>query len=138
RDLLIEAGRDRSIELTLPTGAVVTGRVQTSDGQPAAGAVVTAVVTGPGSGHVDGKPWPVARAGADGRFRLPGLAAGEASVSATDHDRGASWSAVGTLHPGETREVTITVGNEASVAGTVRWDDGSPAAGVGVVAGWRL
>jgi hypothetical protein len=78
------------------------------------------------------------RAQADGTFRFEGLPAGEASVTAAHADKAASWSPAVALAPGQTREVTLILGTDASVAGKVRWDDGSPAAGVGVGAGWSL
>jgi hypothetical protein len=139
QDLVIDDGRDRQVDLTLPAGAVLAGVVQTRESQPVAGAVVTALVNETSHGHLMGRRWPQVRTGADGRFRVEALPAGEALVSAAHAGKAASWTPAVVLPVGQTREVTITLGTDTTtVAGTVRWDDGSPAAGVGVAAGWSL
>jgi hypothetical protein len=83
------------------------------------------------------RPWLTVRAGADGRFSMEGLAAGQLMLSAS-HPRGRGEAPEVTLAPGQTTEVTVTVGRETSVAGVVRFEDGTPAAGISVAAAWAF
>jgi RNA polymerase sigma factor (sigma-70 family) len=137
RAITVEAARDqRNIAVTLTAGAVVIGTVTTRTLQPVAGAVVTATVRERARESVPERPWAQARTQADGRFRLEGLAGGELVLFA-GHGEGHGTARAVTLEPGHATEVNVTLGLEASVSGKVAMDDGAPAAGVSVAAGWR-
>lgn len=80
-DLEIPAGADlEGVELTLPAGAIVEGRVLAPDGRPAIGATVRPVTEMPELVRIGGS-------GTDGNgyYRLEGLEPGPLSVEAT-HD----------------------------------------------------
>jgi hypothetical protein len=133
---IVVSEKDQEVAVTMPAGAAVAGLV-TSETQPVAGAVVTATVSEPTHGPLMGRPWAAVRTGSDGRFRLDGLPAGDLMLSA-GHKLGYGAAPALSLAPGDVKEVTVTLGLSASLAGTVRLDDGSPAAGVSVAAGWHF
>lgn len=129
-DLGLKPGEARAgLSLSLRRGAVITGVVSAADA-PLAGASVS---LSPGRAAYAAPPrslsqpqwsWPRATTGADGRFRIGGLAPGDYSVTV---------SKVG--YAGETRDaavaegkgpdpLSIALGPEAVIAGSVRGKKG--------------
>ena len=119
------------IDLTLPDGAVVTGRVLSADGAPVEGATVNVFVR-PQNGEKGAPDWLSGTQGydrtrVDGRFHVDNLGSGSARIEAS-HDRlGIAKVPAFGLAPGETHEVEIRLHDAASIAGTVRYEDGAPA-----------
>ena len=123
------AAGDATVELRLPAGTEVTGRVRLAGGAPAVHALVMALIEVPGRepSHrhelTDG----------EGAFRLAELPAARVQLLVQ------SGSAVGaaTLEPlpaGGHRTVAITLGPAVWVAGRATRPDGTPATGVPVEA----
>lgn len=77
----IPKGEDVSgVELLLPAGAIVQGRVLLPDGRPAIGAEVREVIEDPEPIHFGGQP-----TDGNGYYRIEGLVPGKVSIEAT-HD----------------------------------------------------
>jgi hypothetical protein len=123
------------LELRLPPGATLRGRVHRA-GAPLPGAhAVVALSPGPlpetfvFSATTDGA----------GRFVLGDLPAGEAHIAVAptgSPEQVIENLARALLRPGETTEVDLDVATSPILTGTVTYDDGQPAVGV-VVSGWR-
>lgn len=80
-------GRVLSIEIALPRGRALAGRVRLSSGAPAAGADVWLA---PGLGSTRGSP--AARTDADGRYVLAGISEGVVRVFARAGERGEEFA----------------------------------------------
>ncbi len=136
RRAITVAGQDLTgIDLHLRAGAEVNGRVVDAREQPAGGALVVMDIDADAREDLKTKD-PRVRADEEGRFQLRGLAPGAAAVHADGGARGRATVDLGKLAPGDRREVTLRLSDTgAHVSGTVRWKDGSPAAGIEVTAG---
>lgn len=118
------------LDLKADQAASVSGVVRFANGDPAPNASIKVdwrakdAPGGKGNATV---------AGPDGRFAFGGLGPGKVTLTAWARDE------IGTVGPmligirGAT-EVTVPLAAGAMIAGTARWDDGSPAVGVMVVA----
>jgi hypothetical protein len=136
------------IEIKLERGTAVDGVLLTKELKPVAAGVLVATESFSG-GAFPGYHLPyrlATRTDGEGRFHFPPLA-GEyrffvteawESMDRTDYieTKSTPLSVVPkteTFSDGESRKVTLYAGDSAKVDGTVRWDDGSPAAGSTVV-----
>jgi len=81
RDLEVRTGENR-LDFRLEGGHEVSGRVVDSSGQPAAGAMVRLSSTGDRIPTMSRSGRPEARSGADGSFRISGVATGVYDVAA--------------------------------------------------------
>jgi protocatechuate 3,4-dioxygenase beta subunit len=124
-------------DMTLPTGASISGTVRDSSGKPLAGATIQA------ESLADG--WAVSHAtsGADGTYTVAGLEAGEYLVSFSEKSSTPEYWDDKTWATAES--ITVTLGQKvvgidsmltvgASIAGVVRDAQGAPIQGVYVVA----
>jgi RNA polymerase sigma-70 factor (ECF subfamily) len=126
--------KDRSISdltLKLSVGGVVTGVVRDSGGTPAGGVRVNASVRDSDSMDAVYRGTGSADTGADGRYRIAGLGAGVLSMSA-DHRLFGTSALVSQLARGETKTLDLQFDSGAFAAGTVHWDDETPAAAMRV------
>jgi hypothetical protein len=111
--------------------ASVVGRVLTRGGAPVAAAQVTARVRG--IGRAPGRAF-VTRTDDGGRFALREIDAGEITLAVEAGTRGRADLRKAPLAGGETKTLELTLGAGVSVAGTVRFEDGAPAASAIVTA----
>jgi protocatechuate 3,4-dioxygenase beta subunit len=120
----VEPGQHREVEIPFRLGATIEGFVRGDDGQPVAGARVSAR----GRPMMFAGSQPSATSGADGAFRLLGVPDGKVTLEAR-HD---SWHET-TGEPFEVAEGELVGGIELvlrrglELAGLVLWPDGSPA-----------
>jgi RNA polymerase sigma factor (sigma-70 family) len=120
------------IDLALPRGGAVHGKVLDSEGRPTENASVSVTVREVeavdalwrGSGN--------AKSGADGLFRVDALGAGSVRITATHERHGSVAVGPEPLGEGEVKELVVRFSKPATLSGTVRWDDGSPAVGARV------
>ncbi len=117
------------VELVLPDGAEISGRVATKDGRAVVGASVQAFMS---SARMmgGGRGFQADKTDDAGRFKLSDLGAGKYEVTATG-ERGTARTDT-TVAAGEKKELTLTVDDAGSVSGKVTFDDGTPAVGVSV------
>lgn len=112
------------VEIVLGQGAAVSGRVLSPDGSPVAGAQVQ--VLGDRSG-------PEALSGADGAYRLEGVATGERTVEATHPEyefAGRTFDVV----PGENRlDLKLERDRRREIRGRILGQAGAPVAGARVL-----
>ncbi len=136
--LVVEPERDlEDIRVVLEPGATVSGRVTDATGRPVADAMVMLA----DSGRLYSGIQQSGITGADGRYRLNGIAPGPRSVTAR-HER----------YRAATREIEVELGNNvldlvfeggATVSGRVVDESGQPVVGAGVslstseVLGWQ-
>jgi protocatechuate 3,4-dioxygenase beta subunit len=122
-----------NVDLTLPTGVKVTGRVTNASGQPVEGARVQASFESRSSGTTfssgDG-----ATTGADGSFELKRIAPGTLRVTARHDEQGARSVGPEEVKAGEKKVLSLVLEKGASVSGVVRTEDGKPAPDVRVTA----
>jgi hypothetical protein len=130
---IVVADRDLDgVDVVLPDGAEVSGRVVDKDGTGVAGAAVRGYTTS-GGGMWGARSFAAERSGPDGSFKLKDLSAGQLHVDADHPDHGhATLDPPPTLAAGEKREITLTITAGGAISGLVKWDDGSPAPGVSV------
>ncbi|HJZ88376.1 MAG TPA: carboxypeptidase regulatory-like domain-containing protein [Polyangia bacterium] len=134
KENLVVADRDlEHVDLELSEGAEVSGKVVGKDGQGIAGAAVWGFVSS-GGGVWGASSSASDRSGADGSFKLKDLGAGQLHLHAEHPDRGHATLDPIALGAGEKKQVTISIEDGGSIAGTVKWDDGTPAGGVNVSA----
>ena len=115
------------IDLELQAAAQVRGLVVDAQDRPCPATISVE------SDERRGKP---VRAGDDGRFLLADLPPGETALRAECGPRGRARLDLGKVAPDERREVTLRLSaGGLHVRGTVRWKDGSPAAGIELTAG---
>ena len=128
----LRRGESRTLELRLEFGGTLRGKVQQPDGQPAAGAQVEASREGDWFG-VDDKTLRSAKADDAGAFELAHVPAGKLKLRATLAGLLPSERQELELTPGHTLEgVTLLLREGKSIAGSVHYDDGKPAAGAEV------
>ena len=132
-DLDAAPGSTRSVRLILPgPEGVIEGVVLGPDGNPLPGVTVR---VGPPDELLLGKPGgnlarsPEVETDGAGRFRVGGLRSGSTEVMARTHSLPPQMRQV-PVEPGKTSRVEIRFTPPATLAGTVRYADGSPAAGV--------
>jgi hypothetical protein len=120
------------VDLQLARGGVVKGRAVAHDGRPVIGAKVRVTVR---EADAMDAPWRgsgKATSAADGSFRIEALGAGRVHVEAQHAREGAVELAPESLEEGEEKALTVRFPKPCSIAGVVRWDDGTPAAAVRV------
>src|SRR5439155_3752481 len=77
--------------------------------------------------------WAADRTGPDGSFKLKELSVGQLHVDADHPDHGhATLENPLPIAAGEKKEITLTMTAGGSISGIVKWDDGTPAAGISV------
>jgi RNA polymerase sigma factor (sigma-70 family) len=126
-----EPGETPQQPVALGPAANVRGRVVARGGAAVADAQVTARVRG--IGRAPGRTL-VARTDEGGRFVLPDIDPGEITLAVDAGARGRADLRKSPLAAGETRQVELTLGPGVSVSGTVRFEEGTPAAGAIVTA----
>jgi len=130
----IEAGRTAELELVLPPGVRVSGRVLDEAGTALGGVRVDVTSTpedehGPGSAHMD---WLTDELG---RFELPGVSAGVIELRASREGRRPVRLALGALAVGDARDgLELVLPRGSALAGRVWAPDGKPAAGAELLA----
>jgi hypothetical protein len=122
--------RDLTRDVTLDSGATVSGKVLDADGKPVEGAAVTAWVAG---GGLIPRGYGTDRSAADGAFSIHDLGTGTLRLDASHPDKGGGQLEAA-LAAGEQKTVELRLAGGATVTGVVRWDDGSPAVDVTVQA----
>jgi protocatechuate 3,4-dioxygenase beta subunit len=131
--LTVTGGDIGGLTVRLDAEVVVEGRVIDAAGAAVAGARVAAYAEPWG---MSGGPRPVAAttSTADGRFRFTGLERGMVGIRAEQAAAGTGTWGGEMLDWGTRREVIVRLETRASLAGTVRFDDGRPAPGAVVYA----
>jgi protocatechuate 3,4-dioxygenase beta subunit len=138
KDLRVGAQDVDGVIVKLTPAAKITGEVVTADGRPAAGARVNAQMTMKMDGGGMMSTMRGDKSGDDGKFTIKDLEPARVSVTAKHEELGSGTSESFTLAEGETKTVKIVLGGGASIAGVVKYDDGTPAAGVHVIAIERI
>jgi protocatechuate 3,4-dioxygenase beta subunit len=121
------------LAIALGPGAVVQGRVSGGDGKPLEGVAVELQVRTRDQAMMGGVTERTT-SGADGSFALGGLPAGELRLSAQHPQHGIGAITGETLAAGEQKTLALRLAPGGSIAGTVKLDDGQPAAGARVEA----
>jgi protocatechuate 3,4-dioxygenase beta subunit len=123
-----------NLDLVLPRAAKVSGRVLSPDGRPVEGATVQATfeVTMPGGGMMSTGEG--TSSGPDGSFQLKRTPPSMLRVTARHEDYGGTTVGPETVKAGETKTLTLTLKKGATITGTVKTDEGRPAADVRVTA----
>ncbi len=138
RRLSLAEEDESGVEIPLATGVTVVGRVVNQNRQAIPG---VSVAGRPEGGRGFG---PMRRSGVtidvtdgQGRFRLEGFAAGNATVRAQHLELGFATARLEDLEVGREYEVELTLDRGATVSGTVTWEDGEVAVGATVHASSR-
>ena len=128
----------KGVELVLGPGAELSGVVRDHDGAPLAGALVAADVRETDRPTLFERPWPVARSGRDGAFKLRGLPGGSAALRAQLPGRDDARSPRFALAPGQQRSLDLRFDarRDSYVEGTVARPGAAIPQGARVVAGW--
>jgi protocatechuate 3,4-dioxygenase beta subunit len=128
--VMIGAANPEPVVIRLDPGLELRGRVETADGEPAAGVAVTA---SPASQSRAGGMTDTSRtqSDADGRFHFDALGPGTQWVRARSED---GQSAQATADAGQPDEVVLRFPRGGVIRGTVFGPDGSPVAGARVIA----
>lgn len=131
--LTVAEGDVKGLNLKLGAAGKIDGRVVDANGQPVVNALVTADVMP----ERPGQPFtmvPARRTDADGRFVLKPVGAGRLHLSAQHETAGIVRMPPQPLADGEQKTMTLKLNPSSSIEGTVRFDDGTPAANVTVAA----
>ena len=128
--VMIGATNPEPVVIRLEAGLELRGRVETADGEPAAGVAVTA---SPASQSRGGGMTDTSRtqSDADGRFHFDALGPGTQRVRARSED---GQTAQATAEAGQPDEVMLRFPRGGVIRGTVFGPDGSPVAGARVSA----
>ncbi len=128
--VMIGAANPEPVVIRLEPGLELRGRVETADGEPAAGVEVTArpASQSRGSGMTDSSR---TQSDADGRFHFDALGPGTQRVWARSED---GQSAQATAEAGQPDEVVLRFARGGLIRGTVFGPDGSPLASARVSA----
>jgi protocatechuate 3,4-dioxygenase beta subunit len=132
QDVTVGAKDVEGLVVKLAQGAVVTGVVVGSDGKPVASAQVGASLSmkmGTGGRMQTGRG---ERTDEEGKFEFKDIEPSEVTLHAKHADHGAATADAFTIREGEKKDVRIVLGAGASIIGKVRFDDGTPAAGIQV------
>jgi S1-C subfamily serine protease len=123
------AGADvTGADVELGATGLVRGRVLDAQDRPVAGATVRVSRQ---MNNVSNDSFGPVRSGEDGRFTVEYVDPGQIAVIANHADKGTAAVDVGTLGPGEEKEVTLRLrGGGVHLRGRVLWDDGTPAVGL--------
>jgi protocatechuate 3,4-dioxygenase beta subunit len=122
------------VDLVVPPASKISGRVLSPEGRPVEGATVQAtfdVTMGGGGTLTSGEG---TGTGPDGSFQLKRIPAGSLRVSARHEDYGAASVGPQPVKAGEVKTLTLTLKKGATITGTVKTDEGRPAADVRVSA----
>jgi protocatechuate 3,4-dioxygenase beta subunit len=123
----------RNVDLVMPAGIRVTGRVLTAQGQPVAGARVQSMMETSMAGGGRMSSSEITASADDGTFKLNRVAAGRLRLTAR-HDQHGTASLPPLELQTESKTVELRLREGASIAGVVRTQDGKPAPGVRVTA----
>ncbi len=128
--VMIGAADPEPVVIRLEPGLELRGRVETADGEPAVGVVVTASPASRSrrSGMTDSSR---TQSDADGRFHFDALGPGTQRVWARSEE---GQSAQTTAEAGQPDEVVLRLPRGGAIRGTVSGPDGSPLAGARVSA----
>lgn len=133
RGLTLGNGQRFPLEIRLRGTGAVQGSVRTPDGKPVAGAVVK----GQSRGGIPGTTAPPeARTGDDGRFRLDGLAAGKAMISARRDQAALGAQELVDIQDGGVADVDLVLADTGVLTGKVLAKSGAPAAASATV--WAM
>jgi hypothetical protein len=127
RTVDLARGDQVDLRVVLGRGVALGGRVLEPDGRGAVGAMVKASLRSPGR-----EEYREARTGSDGGFLFEHVAAGVAELTASAGDRRSPPIAI-EIAPDQ-GAVELRLASSGHVTGLVRWDDGTPAAAIGVTA----
>ena len=126
----LEPGEDRLLDLELLRGVAVSGTVLDPDGEPLAGAEVSA---GGGQPWFGGRGGREAETDAEGRFALVAVQPGELTLEASlDGWLDGESDELDTVDGDELEGVVIVLDRGLAIAGEVRYADGRPAVGARV------
>jgi protocatechuate 3,4-dioxygenase beta subunit len=122
------------LDVKLTTETTISGRVTDEAGRPIEGALVNAQVRG-----LDRTNFAYERAtsAADGSFTVKGLIAGELTLSANHREHGGVNLRDQKLGEAEKKVVVLKLEPGGTLSGTVKLDDGRPAAGARIEAQMR-
>ncbi len=138
REITVGAAGLEGVDLVVTRGGILDGHVWKASGKPAAGVTVRADL-GATIGKMGSGDTLTAESGADGSFRLAGLPEGKSTVVASHPTFGLARQEVGPWEGAGTLQVDLHLRAGASVAGVVKFEDGSPAGAVSVaVSGQEL
>src|SRR5215831_1395123 len=116
-DLLVADKDLDGVDITMPDGAEVSGRVVDKNGQGVTGAAVRGYVTS-GGGMWGARGWAADRTGLDGSFKLKDLAVGQLHVDADHPDHGhATLESPLPIAAGDKKEITLTMTAGGSISG---------------------
>jgi large repetitive protein len=133
KDAVKVLGKDvTGVDLALEPESVIAGVVLSRDGKPVDGASVEAMMSS--RSERGGRMFTTRSmvSDAQGRFEIKELTPAEIRLHAKHPEHGGTSEGPFAIAAGEKRPVKLTLGNAGSIAGTVRYEDGSPAAGVRV------
>jgi protocatechuate 3,4-dioxygenase beta subunit len=123
-----------NVDLLMPHGANVTGRVTTADGRPVEGARVQASVEMRLSGMGMVQSGDGATTAADGTFELKRIGPSTLRGTVRHEELGMQSFGPEEVKAGERKVLNLVLKKGASVAGTVRTEDGKPAPDVRITA----
>ncbi|HVS18572.1 MAG TPA: carboxypeptidase-like regulatory domain-containing protein, partial [Planctomycetota bacterium] len=121
--VVVEAGRTHPIDLALRAGLVVHGRVLDESGAPLSGVAVTGAVRGASGTYFHRFD----ASGDDGRYRLAALEVGSGQVRVRHAGYEPLEVPVEPPATGLELALDLVLRRGRSIAGSVRWPDGSPA-----------
>jgi hypothetical protein len=121
---IAQAGDDLS--LVLYKSGVIQGHVKNDSGRPVRRFTIDLVYVVPGDVPAPPPAWSKAFESEDGSYRVDEVPVYPVMVRAVADDRAPAFSAPLSLHPGQTREVDLTLGEGCTLAGKVVDKHGAP------------